>query len=294
VFAFERIEPPYPYLPLSARRVLDAIGKKLSLDGWLSLSEEDRATLIRIGAAAEVDAKAASPLLARARPPASDVPSVSEPDPSKPPVALLQALGPQRPIPHARWSALRPLERYALVKSMSKPEKLSTAYEAIVGSAPAPLTHLNAAGEANMVDVGAKPATARRAVASARLTMSPDVLARVAAGGIGKGDVFAVARVAGIQAAKKTPELIPLCHSVALTRVEVTFETRPSEGEVWVRATAEAFDRTGVEMEALVAASTAALTVYDMVKAADRWMTIQDVRLEEKGGGRSGLLRRPE
>jgi cyclic pyranopterin monophosphate synthase len=154
------------------------------------------------------------------------------------------------------------------------------------------LTHLTRSGEARMVDVGAKPATRRRAVATARVEMTPGVLERVVAGEIAKGDVLAVARVAGIQAAKKTPELIPLCHTIALTRVEVAFEVDAPKGEILVRAEAEARDRTGVEMEALVAAGVAALTIYDMVKSVDRWMSVREVRMEEKSGGRSGLLKR--
>lgn len=144
-----------------------------------------------------------------------------------------------------------------------------------------------------MVDVGSKSVTRRRAVATARVTMTPAVLQRIVAGEIAKGDVLAVARVAGIQAAKKTPDLIPLCHVIALTRVEVGFEVDAPAGEVLVRAAVEARDKTGVEMEALVAAGVAALTIYDMVKSVDRWMSVREVRLEEKSGGRSGLLRRP-
>jgi cyclic pyranopterin phosphate synthase len=139
-----------------------------------------------------------------------------------------------------------------------------------------------------MVDVGEKEVTARRAVAEARVTMHADTAARLGAGGAGKGDVLATARIAGIQAAKRTPELIPLCHAVALTRVEVDLAI--DHAGVRIRATAEARDRTGVEMEALVAASAAALTVYDMLKGVDRGMSF-DVRLLEKAGGRSGHWR---
>ena len=137
-----------------------------------------------------------------------------------------------------------------------------------------------------MVDVGAKEATARRAVAEARVTMQPETAQRLREGRADKGDVLATARIAGIQAAKKTPDLIPLCHAIALTRVEVELTIEPEA--VLVRATAEARDRTGVEMEAMVAASVAALTVYDMLKGVDRGMSF-DVRLLEKSGGRSGL-----
>ncbi|HEY1690831.1 MAG TPA: cyclic pyranopterin monophosphate synthase MoaC [Polyangiaceae bacterium] len=155
------------------------------------------------------------------------------------------------------------------------------------------LTHLSASGEAHMVGVGAKAETARRAVASARVTTTPATVAAIAAGSVAKGDVLAVARVAGIQAAKRTSELVPLCHPVRTTRAAVDIELDAVAGEVRVRATVEAVDRTGVEMEAMVAASVASLTVYDMVKSADRWATIEGVRLEAKSGGKSGDVTRP-
>jgi cyclic pyranopterin phosphate synthase len=159
------------------------------------------------------------------------------------------------------------------------------------------LTHLNADGEVHMVAVADKPASARTAVARARVRMQKATLDRLMQGTGPKGDVAATARIAGIQAAKRTSDLIPLCHPIALTGAEIALRFEPpaddgSQATVEVRATVHAFDRTGVEMEALVAASTAALTIYDMLKAVDRWMTITDVALLEKSGGRSGHLRR--
>ena len=153
----------------------------------------------------------------------------------------------------------------------------------------APLTHLTEDGDARMVDVGAKDVTSRRAVARARVQMSAETFERLAAGDTPKGDVLAAARIAGIQAAKRTSELIPLCHLIALTRVEIAI--RLEGGVAIVDASAEARDRTGVEMEAMVAASTAALTLYDMLKAIDRGMTF-DVALIEKTGGKTGTWRR--
>ena len=151
-------------------------------------------------------------------------------------------------------------------------------------------THVDASGAARMVDVGEKPETARWATASARVKMSAVVAARIGENTIEKGDVLAVARIAGIMAAKKTAELIPLCHPVHLDAVAVDFAL--GEGCIDVRARASARDRTGVEMEALTAASIAALTIYDMCKSADRSMVIEYVRLEEKDGGKSGPFRR--
>lgn len=147
------------------------------------------------------------------------------------------------------------------------------------------LTHLTRDGHAHMVDVGEKDVTARKATARARVRMSKETFLQLAAGNTPKGDVLAAARIAGIQASKLTPQLIPLCHAIQLTRVEVSIQLEG--GIAIIDATAEARDRTGVEMEAMVAASTAALTLYDMLKAVDRAMSF-DVCLVEKAGGRSG------
>ena len=151
-------------------------------------------------------------------------------------------------------------------------------------------THLDDAGRARMVDVGDKPPTKRRAVARGRVTMRPETARAIAGGGLPKGDVLAVARVAGIQAAKRTSELVPMCHPLALTSVVVDLDV-VADGVV-VTATVETTGPTGVEMEALTAVSVAALTVYDMCKSADKDMTIDQVALWEKSGGRSGEYRR--
>ena len=152
------------------------------------------------------------------------------------------------------------------------------------------LTHFNARGEAHMVDVGEKTPTHRVAVATGTIRMQPDTLRLILGGGHKKGDVLGIARVAGIMAAKRTADLVPLCHPIALTRVDVAFEADPAvDGEcVRCRATAETVGPTGVEMEALCAVQVALLTVYDMCKAVDRGMVIESVRLLEKRGGRSG------
>lgn len=151
------------------------------------------------------------------------------------------------------------------------------------------LTHVDAQGRARMVDVGGKDVTVREALARAVVRMGAATRARLEAGDVPKGDVWATARIAGIQAAKRTHELIPLCHAIALTGVEVHFELDRDDAErVHVRARARARDRTGVEMEALMAAAVAALTLYDMLKAIDRAITIESVALLEKRGGESG------
>ncbi|HSU62768.1 MAG TPA: cyclic pyranopterin monophosphate synthase MoaC [Burkholderiales bacterium] len=156
----------------------------------------------------------------------------------------------------------------------------------------AQLTHFNARGSAHMVDVGAKPSTHRIAVASGRIAMSPAAFRLVAAGKAKKGDVLGVARVAAIQAAKRTADLIPLAHPIAITRVAVDFELQRRISSVVVTARVECRGPTGVEMEALTAAAVGLLTIYDMLKAVDRGMVIGPIRLEEKRGGKSGVFRR--
>lgn len=155
----------------------------------------------------------------------------------------------------------------------------------------AELTHLDAAGHARMVDVGGKAQTQRVAVAAGRIGMSDEALAAIRAGDAPKGDVLAAARIAGIMAAKKTAELIPLCHPLALDAVTVDFSF--DDGAIRVTATASLTGRTGVEMEALTAASVALLTIYDMAKALDKGMVIGDLRLIEKRGGKSGDWKAP-
>lgn len=155
------------------------------------------------------------------------------------------------------------------------------------------LTHLNAQGEAHMVDVGGKQPTRRVAVADGCIRMQAETLAALEAGNLKKGDALGTARLAGIMAAKRTWELVPLCHPVALTRVEVVLEPDASLPGVRCRATAETLDRTGVEMEALAAVQVALLTVYDMAKALDRGMVMEGIALISKSGGRSGDWERP-
>ena len=150
------------------------------------------------------------------------------------------------------------------------------------------LTHFDAAGQAHMVDVGAKAETRRVAVAEGRIRMRSETLHMILAGDAKKGDVLGIARIAAIQGSKRTSELIPLCHPVALTSVSVEFDIDAAASEVRCVVTAETMGRTGVEMEALTAASVALLTIYDMCKAVDRGMAMKGIRLLEKSGGKSG------
>lgn len=154
------------------------------------------------------------------------------------------------------------------------------------------LTHFNAAGEAHMVDVGNKDTTRRRAIASGEIKTMPETLAMIKAGNHKKGDVLGIARVAGIMACKKTSDLIPLCHPLALTHVEIDLYVDDERQAVVCRATVDTRGQTGVEMEALTAVQITLLTIYDMCKAVDKGMVMTNIRLEEKLGGKSGHWRR--
>ncbi|HEX8789903.1 MAG TPA: cyclic pyranopterin monophosphate synthase MoaC [Polyangiaceae bacterium] len=289
VYEFEQIDDTLAYMPLAARRVLDGLGRKLSLDGWLSLRVDDRRRIVAAGTRASVDESALG-VLEAARPPAEPIAAELEPDETQPPPKVVAALGTSRPLDVARWRSLRALDRYALAKCAGRPEKLARAYDEIAGVV---LSHLGRSGEAHMVDVGHKAETARRAVATAHVTTTRAVVEAIASGSAAKGDVLAAARIAGILASKRTAELVPLCHPVRTTRASVDFELDAARAEIRLRAVVEAVDRTGVEMEAMVAASVASLTVYDMIKSADRWASIGAVRLESKSGGKSGDVTRP-
>ncbi len=290
IYEFEGLDDTLPYVPMAARRLLDVAGRKLSLAGWQSLRAEARWDAARAGAGERVLLQAAA-LFDTANPSATPIPPVSDPSAVWPPAELVNALGPARPLDEARWQGISALDRYVLVKSAGKPEKLARAYDEIVR--PVSFSHLTVAGAAHMVDVGGKDVTSRRAVASAWVRTTREVVEAVVGGRAAKGDVLGAARIAGILAAKRTPELIPLCHPVQTTRATVDFEPEPEAGRIRITATVEAVDRTGVEMEAMVAATVASLTVYDMIKSADRWATIDAVQLETKSGGKSGDQFRP-
>ena len=154
--------------------------------------------------------------------------------------------------------------------------------------------HFDERGNAVMVDVSAKQPTLRTAIAEANVRMTPELLAAIQSGGVAKGDVLGVARLAGIQAAKRTPELIPLSHPLAIHHVAVDFEQDQASGRISVRCTVRALERTGVEMEAMTGAALAALTIYDMCKGSDKSIAIGDIRLLYKEGGKSGVYRREE
>lgn len=287
LYQFDGVDQALDLVPLAARRALDATGLSPSLDDWRALTVEQRADIAEAGSSHLVDTVRVERALAFAAAPHSA--PLPEPDAERVPEELLRALGADRPITPALWHALDSLDRYTLVKVAGRksPERLAAAYAEIIGHS-ALSTHLGPAGGARMVDVARKEPSLRHAVAETSVKMTPTAFERLKTASAPKGDVLAVARLAGIMAAKRTAELIPLCHPLALTKVDVAFELDAEQHAVRVQGTVEAFDRTGVEMEALAAVSIAALTVYDMLKGIDRAMEIGPTRLLAKSGGRSG------
>lgn len=299
IFAFEDDDPGLRFMPLAARRALDLVGRRLSLEGWRSLATEDRLAIARAGLSDRVDATLVLDALSRSRLAPTEIDPTLDPPAGDVPESLDAQLGSARPLDRGAWAKLRAIDRFALLHEARRavergdPARLAVAYDIIVAPLCAPvLSHVGPGGDARMVDVSRKALTPRRAVATGRVTMRPETarLAKAASGP--KGEVIGTARLAGIMAAKRTPELIPLCHTVALSRVDVAIEIDDARGEARVQAVAEAVDRTGVEMEALVAVSVACLTIYDMLKAVDREMVVTDVSLAEKTGGKNDYRRR--
>ncbi len=291
VYAFEAIGDSLDLVPLAARRALDAARARVSLDGWRRCAPAARRVLVALGASETVEAEAVHRALAEAQVASSEAPAFAEPSADSVPEEL------QSWVPPLPWRGLSPLDRYALLKVARGKHPEDVLPRACAEIAPLS-THVTTRGEAHMVDVGAKQVTARRAVARGHVSMQAATVARLQSGDVAKGDVLATARIAGIQAAKRTSELIPLCHAIALTRVTIELAVlvggdAPEGCGVAIEAVAEAVDRTGVEMEALTAASVAALTVYDMLKSTDRAMRIT-LELAEKSGGKTGhWLRSP-
>jgi cyclic pyranopterin phosphate synthase len=292
LFAFDDIDSTLPLLPIAARRALDHAGLKLSREGWQSLPLEARRRVVELGSDNLVDTATLRELVRNAAPSPSEIEPIPDPLADQVPAELERALK-EQPLPPGVWSALTALERYALLKASASrsPDRFPRAYAEIVGQS-AFSSHVAPGGGARMVRVGDKVVSERSASAQSRVTMSHEAFERLERADAPKGDVLGTARIAGIQAAKRTWELIPLCHPIALTRADVSFELEAPTRSVLVRATVECVDRTGVEMEALCAASVAALTIYDMLKAFDRGMQIGPTELVAKSGGRSGDFRR--
>lgn len=289
LYRFDEVDDRLELLPLAARRALDHAGCRLSREGWGSLPLALREQIVLLGAVRDVDVNQVREAASLATPAGEATEPHGDPPRDHVPADVRAAFGPELPISDAVWSSLGALDRYALwkVASRGRMERMVAAHGEIVGHT-AVSTHLAASGGARMVGVGEKPETVRRAVSRTKVTMSAQAFQRLASATVAKGDVIGTARVAGIMASKRTADLIPLCHPVALSRVSVEFELDEAACAVRVTATAEAVDRTGVEMESLVAVSVAALTLYDMLKSIDRGIVIGPTELVEKSGGRTG------
>lgn len=289
LYDFDGVDERLELIPLAARRALESSGIKLSLDAWRQLSSEARRAITDAGSGLSVDPVATVKAFDKLEAPPPVGEPLAEPPADAVPADVVAAFGPDRPLPPAVWAALSPLDRYALAKvaASGKAARIAAAYHELVGSS-AVSTHLAPKGGVRMVDVAAKEPTLRRAIAASRITMNREAIGRLVRAEAPKGDVLATARLAGIMAAKKTSELLPLCHHVALTHVGILLEPDEGAQAVNITVTVEAFDRTGVQMEALTAASVAALTIYDMLKAFDPSMTIGPTVLVARSGGRSG------
>lgn len=311
VFSFEADEagPDLDLMPLAARRALDHAGLHLPLEGWRSLSVDERKRITRAGGQSAVDVSTVATIVSYAKPAARPIDPIADPTAEFLPVGLSSRRG----MDAQRWATLGGLERYALAHAAEralkrgKPKILTTAIESVLARAPEPVssrapsipsdpkqlsTHIGPSGDVRMVDVAEKQPTRRRAVATSRVRMSAETVERLLRGDTPKGEVLATARIAGIMAAKRTPDIIPMCHAIALSHVEIQIDIDKPSATALITARAEAVDRTGVEMEAMVAASIAALTMYDMLKGIDREMVVEQVMLVEKSGGRSGHFRR--
>jgi molybdenum cofactor biosynthesis protein MoaC len=292
-YRFENTDAELTLLPLAARRALDCAGRKLSLEVWQTLPHGARQALVEFGSGESVEVERVLQLLSRAAAPTTQIEVVADPSADVVPEEVTRAYGGKRLIPAGTWAALPALDRYALAKigARGRAERLAAAYAEIIGDSGLS-SHLEPGGGVRMVNIGSKSPSEREAEAEARVSLGVAAYAALSAGTAPKGDVLGVARIAAILAAKRTAELIPLCHQVALTRVRVDFELDAEQSAVWVRVSADAVDRTGVEMEALTAASVAALTIYDMLKGIDRGIEIGPLRVTRKSGGRTGDYQR--
>lgn len=289
LYEFDGIPPSLELLPLAARRALDLAGIRLGREGFRSLPHEQRVALVEAGEQEAVDLSRVRGLVAAAVPATEQQAVRPDPPLDAVPQQVTSALGAARPLPTKVWQSLPALARYSLLKVCEKgrSERIEAAYAELVGQT-AQSTHLSPKGEARMVRVSEKLPTKRVAVAESRIALGQQAFEQLTTGQAKKGDVLAVARIAGIMATKKTSELIPLCHPLSLTQAEVRFVPEPDTLSLRIYCQTECVGPTGVEMEALVGASTAALTVYDMLKSTNRAMVIGPTQLLEKSGGSAG------
>jgi len=291
LYAFEEIDERLKLMPLAARRALDAAGLKVSLATWQRLEDGVRREIAELGSGAQVDVTGVRAALGAELATSEPCEEFPEPSAERVPEVVRRAFEDDPRLDDATWGKLEPIDRYALAKVVSrgKAKRMLAAHREIVGHG---MTHLDERGRVRMVDVAPKAPSLRSATAESTVSMNPAAYRALSTNSAPKGEVLATARVAGIMAAKRTSELIPLCHPLSLTRSEVELTLRPETRTVHVLVTVEAMDRTGVEMEAMTAASVAALTVYDMLKSLDRAMTLGPCQLVSKSGGKSGDYRR--
>jgi cyclic pyranopterin phosphate synthase len=291
LYRFDGIDSSLKLVPLAARRALDALGAKLSLEGFQSLTIEAKEALTEAGSLAVVDLQKARAALTGASPPPEPLTPEGDLSDRSPPDSVRARLGAARPLSDKMWQSISPLDRYALSKVTGRhnEERIQGAYDEIVGQS-AVSTHVRPAGGVHMVSISEKTVSRRRAKAECWVKMSPDAFERLMRAEAPKGDVLGTARLAGLMAAKRTADLIPLCHPLALEHAEIDFEEYPEEKRLRILCSVTVEARTGVEMEAMVGANLAALTVYDMLKSIDRKMELGPTRLLEKSGGRSGTF----
>ena len=292
IYVIDDVDERLELMPMSARRALDCAGLRVSLKSWQAAPLASRLQLAELGSDVKVDVRAVEQLLTDNELERHEIEVLADPSPLATPSEVGAAFGVERPIPDAVWASLSPLDRCALRKVAKKPRaaRIEAAYDEIVGKS-ALSTHLAPRGGVRMVNVSAKEESHRVASACSSVTMNQEAFSKLVAEENPKGDVLGTARLAGIMAAKRTSELIPLCHPLRVTKVNVSLESDAKTQKVVILTRVECIDRTGVEMEALTAASVAALTVYDMLKAFDKSMTIGPTKLVRKSGGRSGDYR---
>lgn len=292
LYLFDGVDARLELVPLAARRALDTIGAKLSLQGFLSLSLKDRSELSESGSGSVVDEVRARVCLKSAEPVAEKMSPLQEPDGDRVPEEVRAAFAEFGALSDNVWAALTPLDRYVLSKVAQKnrPERLAAAYKEVVGQSEWS-THLSPSGGVRMVSISAKAETLRQAKAECWVHMSVSAFEKLHSNNTPKGDVLGTARLAGIMATKRTSDLIPLCHPLALEHVDISFEEDKENSAIRVLCSVSVRARTGVEMEAMVGAQLASLTIYDMLKSVDRGMRLSQGRLLEKSGGRSGSFK---
>ena len=263
-------------MPIAARRALMIAGEILTPEGWKSLTLGDRRTVVFEGAKANIDRAKIQDITHKANPPSDWGDATGDPPADEPPASLREKLGAERTLEAEQWAALRPLDRFAfeLVANEGPPERLVKFYEGLFRREEAPRPSPAASGHFRMV-------TTHRATASARVQMRVETLALFLGGDTPPEQMFAMARVAGIQAGKHASSLLPLCYPSPITRVEVVCQADYSLGCVNIKATVEAVEKSGVDTEAMVAASVAALTIGDFAKHVDRAVSITEVQLVE-------------